>query len=185
MIKRIKNRMAGRFGLMAALAAFPFFAFAQTVQFSSATAMHFGLIEFASPHMGVVTLGTNGGVMLTGMGLFYQGNAVPGQITITGNSGIVEIKCESAASLGGNATLPITDIETVVNTGLAAGSGNACQGIGGGDANALVVDLGSTVNPRLYFGGKLNIPMNGLTASGTYETGAAGGDPLTLSATFQ
>ena len=182
---RINHRLLRACGMTLAALIVPALAWAQSVQFGSAAGMHFGLIEFATPHMGDITLGSNGGVSLTGTGLIYQGNAVPGQISITGNTGVVEVKCEATATLGGANTLSITNIDISPYSGVAPGAGTPCQGIGGADPTAVVLDLGSTPNPRLYFGGKLNIPMNGLSVSGRYESNASGGDPVTISAVFQ
>lgn len=180
---RIRNQLSGSLGVCSLIFAFPILCFAQTVQFSSVNGMEFGLIEFAGSHSGFLTMGTNGSVSLTGSGLFYEGNGVPGQITIVGNSGIVEIKCESGATMGGDTTLTISDIEVRAGSGGGPGTGSPCLGIGGGDAAAVVVDLGATPNARIYFGGKLNIPNNALS-SGSYSS-TSGGDPMTISAMFQ
>ena len=162
------------------------FAFAQSV--SSNSNLNFGLIEFDSNHMGELTLGTNGGVSLTGSGLFYQGNAMPGQITLGDTTGIVEIRCDATSIMGGNAgggSLTVTDIEASVSTGLPAGSATPCQGVGGSDPAAALVNLDSNPNARVLFGGKLNIGSGALNGGRTYSSSSAGGSPLTISIVFQ
>ena len=181
---RIRNQLSGSLGVFALVITFPILCLAQTVQFSSVSGMDFGLIEFASSHSGTLTMGTNGSASLSGSGLFYQNDGNPGQITIIGNSGVVEVKCEPTATLSGNTTLTISDIEARAGSGGPPGTGSACGGIGGGDPATLVIDLGATPNARIYFGGKLNIPANALS-SGSYSSSTGGGDPMTLSAMFQ
>lgn len=139
-------------------------------------------------HMGELTLGTNGGVSLTGSGLFYQGNAVPGQITLNDTAGIVEIRCDRTSVMAENngvGALSVSDIEVAVSIGAPAGSGSPCEGVGGADTAAAIVNLDSNPNARVLFGGKLNIPSGALNGGRTYSSSSGGGSPLTISIVFQ
>lgn len=185
MSSRIKNPLC-IFLKLVWIFLFPGLVFAQSVQMTSDSNLSFGLIEFSiASHQGELTVGTNGGVTLSGSGLYYQDGAVPAQITITGNSGVVEIKCESTATLAANgSTLEITDIDAALNTGAPPGAGQDCNGVAGANPDAIVADLGAEPNPRIFFGGKLNILSGSLSGGETYNT-SSGGNPLTISATFQ
>ena len=155
---------------------------------SSNSSLNFGLIEFDSNHAGELTLGTNGGVSLTGTGLFYQGNAVPGQITLGDITGNVEIRCDATsimAGTSGGSSLNVSNIEAAVSIGVSAGSGNACQGVAGADPAAVVISLDSNPNAHVLFGGKLTIPSGALNGGKTYSSSAASGSPLTISIVFQ
>ncbi|PZP57482.1 MAG: hypothetical protein DI586_00155 [Micavibrio aeruginosavorus] len=162
-------------------------AFAQTVQMALDSNMNFGLIEYSSFHSGELTLGTNGAVNLTGSGLYYQGGAVPAQISITGSTGIVEIRCDDTGALASSSgsPIPISDIEVAVDTGLPPGSADECEGAGGGAPDALVIDLDNSPNPKLFFGGKLNISSGALSGESSFTSSNGGGASLTLSAVFQ
>lgn len=162
-------------------------AFAQTVQMALDANLNFGLIEYSSFHSGELTLGTNGAVNLTGSGLYYQGGAVPAQISITGSTGVLEIRCDDAGALaGGNGSpMPITDIEVALDTGVSPGSANECQGASGASPDALTIDLDNSPNPKLFFGGKLNITTGALSEENSFTSSNSGGSSLTLSAVFQ
>lgn len=164
---------------------FPCIALATSITVNSN--MGFGLIEFAPSHQGELALGSNGGVSLTGTGLFYQGGAVAGQITIVGDDGVVEFRCSDKSILGGNkgGTLEVTDIEASVGTGVSSGSGTACKGASSSSPDPIILDLGAAPDPRIYFGGKLDIPFGGITSSQEYETSNGSGAPLSVNAVFQ
>ncbi len=161
--------------------------FAQTVQMAVDSNMNFGLIEYASIHSGEMTLGTNGAVNLTGGGLYYQGGAVPAQISITGSTGVVEIRCDETGALGssGGPPIPITNIEVSLDTGLPPGAANNCRGASGASPDALVIDLDNSPNPKLFFGGKLEISQGALSGENSFTSSGGSGSSLTLSAVFQ
>ncbi len=180
---RIKRTFLIALGSISILG-YPVLSFAQT--FSSNSDISFGIIEFATSHLGQLTIGTNGGVSLTGSGLFYQGDATVGQAVITGDSGIIEIRCSASAILGaqdGGGTLTITPIEISLNSGVAAGAGNICNGTSGNVA--MVIDLSVTSDPRILIGGTLNIPSQALNSSTTFTSITSGGDSISISAVFQ
>ena len=71
-----------------------------------------------------------------------------------------------------------------MNTGVAFGSGNACNGNKGNDAPAVVIDLAATPSPNILIGVEVAIVTNDLVA-GTYTSNTGGGTPITLTVVFQ
>lgn len=120
----------------------------------------FGSFDFDTSYNATIQLATNGSLNIVGSGIISNGGENAGQIRITlPDSGLVDVKCASSAVLSDpSATdLVIDNIEISVNNGVAYGAGNACNGIGAGDAVAVTVDMDALPDPDIYIGGRIVI----------------------------
>ena len=160
--------------------------YAQTI--NTISGLDFGDFDFATTYNGAIQLGTNNTLNTTGSGISSNGGATRGHIRVTAPlTGIIEIKCATTAQMvsSGASPLNIDQIELAVTTGVAFSSGNLCNGLGGGDAIAVTVDLDANPNPDIYIGARINIstPIT-LPASHNYTT-AGTGTPVMLSIVVQ
>lgn len=149
------------------------------------SSMSFGQIDYDASPTGHLELGTDGNVSAFGSGIAVGGFPNAGTVSVTGNTGTIDIRCASVVTLADNNSnsYDITDIEIAVNTGLPFGSAEACQGAGSGDPVALSLDLFINPNPTLFFGGRVSI--DNTVTSGQFSTLNTGGTPLTLRVVFQ
>lgn len=161
---------------------------AQTVTLVKNSNLSFGFLDYATVHSGSLRLGTNGVMsIIGGTGLSSDGNTTAGNVTVTTpSSGVVEVKCTTSAKLkNGNKSLDLINPEIAVNSGVAFGSGSACQGNKKNSPAAAVIDLAANPNPNILIGGRIDLPANALV-SGTYSTAGGGGSkPLTLTVIIQ
>ena len=151
------------------------------------TDMDFGLVEFDAAHSGEIQLGTNGTVTLTGASGLTLGTAATtaGDVDVSGDAAsVIEISCDAGGTLtdGGSNTLTLSDVEIAIDTGAAAGSGTACAGL---TTVSTTVDLSSTATPKILMGGTLDVGADAIDGTFTYDTAAAGGDPVTLRVVYQ
>lgn len=149
--------------------------------------MFFGTIGYDVPHSGTVTLGTNGSVnIIGGTGLAYNSGGYAGSVAVTGTPlDVVEIKCETSGKMRlGNNTLNVSNIEVAINTGVAFGAGQSCNGAKRRSTPATTVDLAATPNPNVLMGGQVVIGANSLL-SGTYNTTSGGGQAIQLTVIYQ
>jgi hypothetical protein len=147
----------------------------------------FGDVEFSTTHSGTIQLGTNGSASLSGgSGLVLTGSPQAGSVSITSPStGIVEVKCTTSGKMkNGNNSLNLGNPEIAVNTGVAFGSGNACNGTRKNDAVAVVIDLSVTTSPALLLGMDIQAVSNEL-ADGSYSSNVSGGVPIIIRVLFQ
>ena len=160
---------------------------AQTI--NTISSIDFGDFDFATTYNGTIQLGTNDTLNTTGSGISYNGGATRGQIRVTApGTGIIDVKCATTAQMVSPPSadpFDIDQIELAVTTGVAFGSGNSCNGLGGGDAVATTVDLDANPNPDIYIGARINIPTPiTLPASHSYTTTGTG-TPVMLSIVVQ
>ena len=151
------------------------------------TDMDFGDVEFATTHGGQIQLGTDGTVVLTGATGLTLGAAATtaGDVDVSGDgASVVEISCETGGTLtdGGANTLTLSATEFTTGAGGAPGSGTACAGLG---TTPGTVDLSVTATPKVLIGGTIDVTGNAIAVSATYDTAAAGGDPMTLRVVYQ
>ena len=163
-----------------------FIAQAQVV--NTLSSVDFGSFDFATNYNGRIQLGTNGNVQTTGFGISSNGGETAGHLQVTApGTGIIDIKCATTATLADpvGTDLTIVNIEIAVNTGVAFGSANACNGLGGGDAIAATIDLDALPTPNIYIGGEIVIstPIT-LPTDKMYSTTGAG-TPIMLSIVTQ
>lgn len=151
------------------------------------TDMDFGLVEYDSVHSGSIQLGTNGTVTLSGATGLTLGAAstTAGDVDVSGDgNSVVEISCETGGTLtdGGSNTLTLSATEIAIDTGAAAGSGTSCAGLA---SVATTVDLSVNATPKILMGGTLDVGADAIDGSFSYDTAAAGGDPVTLRVVYQ
>ncbi len=148
----------------------------------------FGSFDFDTSYNATIQLATNGTLNISGSGIISNGGETVGQIRITSpDTGLVDVKCTSTAVLSDpTATdLTISSIEIAVNAGVALGAGDACNGIGGGDAVAVTIDMDALPDPDVYVGGQIVINSAiTLPTDHTYSTSGAG-TPITISVVVQ
>tara|TARA_R110001592_G_scaffold29350_17_gene106735 strand:+ start:2006 stop:2557 length:552 start_codon:yes stop_codon:yes gene_type:complete len=162
------------------------YASAQTI--NTVSGINFGAYDFATTFNVRIQLGTDGNASLTGSGASFQGGEAAGHIRITSpDTGIIEIKCTTTAQLFDPTatTLTIENIEISVNTGAPFGDGNACNGLGGGDATAATIDMDALPDPDVFIGGEITLssPIT-LPADHSYST-TGSGTPIMLSIVIQ
>lgn len=148
----------------------------------------FGSFDFDTTYNATIQLATNGSLNIIGSGIVSNGGETAGQIRITSpDTGLVDIKCSSSAVLSDpTATdLTISSIEISVNSGVSFGSGDACNGVGAGDAVAVTVDMDALPDPNIFIGGEIVINSAiTLPTDHTYSSSGAG-TPVTLSVVVQ
>jgi len=164
----------------------PQYLFAQTV--SVISDMGFGQFDFSQTFNVRLQLATNGNMQVIGSGVSFNGGENAGQIRITTpDTGIVEIKCADTALLYDAAAtnLTIENIEISVNTGVAFGAGDSCNGLGAGDAVAATIDMDAIPDPNVYIGGEIIVssPITLPPDQGYSTTGS--GTPIMLSIVVQ
>lgn len=160
---------------------------AQTI--STLSGLDFGDFDFATTYSGAIQLATNSTLNTTGSGISYNGGAARGHIRVTAPvTGIIDIKCTTTAQMVSPPDadpFDIDQIELAVTTGVAFGSGDTCNGLGGGDAVATTIDLDANPTPDIYIGARINIPTPiTLPASHSYTTTGTG-TPVMLSIVIQ
>ena len=151
------------------------------------TDMDFGDVEYAAVHSGSIQLGPDGNVILTGATGLTLGAAATtaGDVDVSGDgNSIIEISCETGGTLteGGANTLTLSAVEFTTGAGGAPGTGTACAGLG---TSPGTVDLSVTATPTILMGGTLDVTADPIDVSATYDTAAAGGDPVTLRVVYQ
>ncbi len=148
----------------------------------------FGSFDFDTTYNAQLKLGTDGNITISGSGIVSNGGEIAGHIRITlPNTGIVEIKCPTQATLTDPTatTLTIQNIEIAVNTGVAFGSGITCLGSGGGDPVTTTIDMDALPDPDVFIGGEIDISSAiTLPADHVYNTTGTG-TPITLSIIVQ
>lgn len=149
--------------------------------------MFFGSLDYDATHSGTLQLGTDNNITLVGgVGLSHDGASTVGSITARGTpSDVIEIKCATTGKMKLQGTsMDIINIEIAIDSGVAFGSGFACQGTKKNNTPATTVDLAVNPSPVILIGGETIIPANGL-ASGTYVTFGQGTSPITIRVIFQ
>lgn len=159
---------------------------AQTIDNVSDVA--FGDFDFDTSFNATVQLGTNAGLSVSGSGVVSNGGEAVGHLRITTpDTGIVDVKCTQTAVLSDVTATDITieNIEIALDVGVAFGAASACQGVGGGDAVAVSVDMVAFPDADLYIGGEFSVtsPMS-LPIDHTYATSGTG-TPIMLSIVVQ
>lgn len=164
----------------------PFAVRAQVID--SVSDLAFGSFDFDTSYNATIQLATNGTLNISGSGIISNGGESVGQIRITSpDSGLVDVKCSSTAVLSdATATdLTISSIEIAVNSGVALGLADSCNGTGGGDGVAVTIDMDALPDPNVYIGGQIVINSAvTLPTDHTYST-SGGGSPVTISVVVQ
>lgn len=135
-------------------------AFAQIVTSTNAL-VDFGRFDFAASHNGVIQLGTDGNVNVSGFGIAARNNGNAGRVQITSpDTGTLELRCAvSGLLVDPSATdLTISNIEVAVNTGVVFGSGLACGGALLADPVVALLDMDSLGDPDILIGGQVIVP---------------------------
>lgn len=148
--------------------------------------MNFGFIDYQNGFTGVVRLGSDGQVVAAGTGLTPNGgDAKPGRIGISGDdTSTAEVSCSATGIMGDGSGqfIPLTAIEYAINTGVPAGSGQLCGGIG---LNPMVLDFSAQPLTTLLMGATANFNAVGpLTGNAAYAT-SAGGAAVTVRVVYQ
>jgi hypothetical protein len=144
---------------------------------NSRSDMDFGRVDFAGTHHGYVQLGSDGTIELSesSSGLTLDGTTAAGEVRLSGDAlSVIQISCETSGTLGdgeGN-VLTLMNVEYAVGTGVAFGSGTSCAGLG---TSPTLVNLADTPNPRILFGGELDLSDSAITESGSYDAAPAMG----------
>lgn len=165
-----------------------FSAATQAQVLDSVSDLAFGSFDFNTAYNATIQMATNGNLSVSGSGVTSNGGEAAGHIRITSpDTGIVDVKCVQTAVLSDATATDITieSIEIAVDAGVAFGAGNACNGVGGGDAVVVSVDMVAFPDADIYIGGEINVatPMT-LPTDKTYSTGGAG-TPIMLSIVVQ
>jgi len=167
---------------------FPYIANAQQMSLVTNADMNFGIIEFDSSYNGVVSLGTNGNLVVTGTGLIGSGVTSAGDVKLMAATGVIEVRCSDSALLKEvrGAKLFIDNIEVSINNGVSHGSGTTCLGNKGRSPITALLDMSVTPNPNILIGGQVIITQNdSLYDTGNYSTQLGGAKPVELSFVFQ
>ena len=150
--------------------------------------MDFASLDYSAGHVGVVELGPDANIQLTGggSGLVSSGAPVAGEIAITDSTNMIDVSCETGGVLS-DGTRAITlqnvkwDQSNAVDYTTAA---NTCAGL----ATVVTIDASVTNNPSIYIGAELDVTVNSLngSSSGTaYDTATGTGDPVTFRVVIQ
>ena len=149
--------------------------------------MNFGLIEYDVAHSGDVLLGTDGSVQLSSAsGLNISGgSATAADISFSGDTNsTIEISCETGGVLSASNgdTLTLSNVEFALDSGVSAGAGTACTGLGTASST---IDLSANPTPTMFFGATVNIASNAISTSSNFSTTQAGGDQVTIRVVYQ
>lgn len=150
--------------------------------------MDFGDVDYEATHTGTIRLGTDGNVALnaaTGLTIPTGSTGNAADIDVSGdNASTIEISCETGGTLADSSsnTLTLQATEVAIDTGVAFGSGSACAGVG---TTSTTVDLSANNNPTILIGGEVDLSSNAIATTDTYTSTNAGGDPVTVSVTYQ
>ncbi len=147
----------------------------------------FGSLDYDATHSGTLQLGTDNNITLIGgSGIAHDGSSTVGSITAGGTpADVIEVKCTATGNMKlQGSSMSVQNTEIAIDSGVAFGSGFACQGVRNNNPPATTVDLAVNPSPVILIGGETIIPANGL-ASGTYVTFGQGTSPITIRVIFQ
>lgn len=149
--------------------------------------MEFNTIETAAaPAAGdLANLGTDDAITYAA-NFSGAGTGTAGEVDITtGTDGAtIDVFCETSGILtnGATSSIQVNNVEVVMETGVATGTGTACAGLA---TAALSPVLNLTTNNTVLMGGRID----GATAAGfvnaAHSTTLAGGDPVQLDVQYQ
>lgn len=157
--------------------------FQPAITLTNGQAIDFGTVEFTGVPVDTVTVATDDSVSYGGATLTGTGVGVAGEVTITGAAVAVDISCDDTGATvsDGVNSLTLQAAEFVLGSanGVAAGSGNACAGLG---TSPVAYTIGSS-DDVILFGAQIDT-ATGTVAAGTY-TSALSGNYIQVRAVYQ
>ena len=151
------------------------------------TDMEFNTIETAAAPAGGDTAALGTDATITYAGNFSgAGTGTEGNVDVTaGTDGAtIDIFCETSGTLtdGAGSSIDVVSTEVVMETGVAAGAGNACAGLG---VAAVSPVLNLATNNTILMGGTIDGATAAAFVNAAHSTTNAGGDPVQLDVQYQ